>query len=182
MGARRWLVVSLGAVALLGALGFLGVVFGPVVRHRVRQPESVDRERLRSDIAAKRASGQSIAVVTAQELEWQKQEPGVEFVVKGDVTNLDLELETPTGPRRIGTVGGLGSRSLQIKPEPGAHTFVIRMASGSRSVTVPVKPKQLTRVLITLKLVRSESSLRKVVSYYDADVVVEPPHPAGPAR
>jgi hypothetical protein len=185
MIARRGFVVALGAIVVLAALGIYGVVSGPIGRPRIRQPEGIDREKLRADIAAKRARGESIATKTLQELEWEREEPGVEFVVRGDALSgvVDLEQETPSGPRHLAKLGGMGSHRLQIQPEAGNHTFTIRMGNGSRSFTVPVEARQLTRVVVMLKAQRSEKkSFRTTITYYDAEVIVEPPHPAGPAR
>jgi hypothetical protein len=72
---------------------------------------------------------------------------------------------------------------LHITPEPGSYTYRVVMGGGSRVAVVPVERNQLTRVVITMTHQRTErKSLRTIVSEYDADIVVEPPHPAGPSR
>jgi hypothetical protein len=100
--ARRSFLVVLGVVVGLPTLALVVRMAGLVVPANRRPPEAIDREKLRAEIAAKRARGEDIAVRTIQDAEWEKQKPGVEFVVRGDAFSavVDLQVETPPARSR----------------------------------------------------------------------------------
>lgn len=172
----------LGIVVALATLLVVQRTTGFTIARRPLPPEGVDRERVRAEVASKRARGESIAVKSLQTLEWEKQKPGVEFVLRGDAYTgwIALSVVTPEGTQPIGKLGGLRSHRLHIEPEPGNYTYVLSMDEGERTAVVRVEATQLTRVVITLSLLRTEQRGRTVIKDYAVRVTVDDPHPAGP--